>query len=281
MNFYSPLRYPGGKSRLLPFIKNVIQENNLLGISYVEPYAGGAAIALGLLFDDFASEITINDIDRSIYAFWYSAVFRTDDLCDKIQKTKISISNWKRMKNIQTNKQDVDLLELGFSTFFLNRTNISGVMKAGVIGGLNQNGKYKINARFNKEILTERIQKIGKFRSRIQVKNLDALILLKKIEEKSFIYLDPPYVKKANNLYINFYKKKDHEELARFTCDYLSRTNYWITSYDKDELVFDSYRFCNNKLYWNNHYGTSNAKKCEEIIFVDSRLKTHKARKYL
>ena len=150
MKFYSPLRYPGGKNKLAKFVALICEKNNING-HYIEPYAGGASVALFLLFNDYVKEITINDVDKSIYAFWHSVLYNTDELCELIQKTEINIDNWKKQREIQKNKEAATLLDLGFSTFFLNRTNFSGVINGGVIGGLKQWGKYKIDCRYNKK----------------------------------------------------------------------------------------------------------------------------------
>ena len=141
MKFYSPLRYPGGKKKLVNYFKEIVVKNDLCGGVYVEPFAGGASIALSLLIDGYVSKIIINDFDRSIYAFWHSILNRTEEFCKLIEETPITIEVWKKQKEIQKEKNRYDLLSLGFSTFFLNRTNRSGILKAGVIGGLNQNGK--------------------------------------------------------------------------------------------------------------------------------------------
>ena len=157
MEFYSPLRYPGGKKKLAKFIAKLCIDNKISG-HYVEPYAGGASVALFLLFNKYVSEITINDKDRSIYAFWHSVLNDTSRLCKLIEKTDINVKNWRGQREIQKNKEKADLLELGFSTFFLNRTNHSGIIDGGIIGGVRQKGKYKINCRFNKKELIVRIK---------------------------------------------------------------------------------------------------------------------------
>ena len=115
----------------------------------MEPYSGGASVALFLLLEGFVNKITINDKDRAIYAFWYCVLNKTKDLCDKIERTEITIAEWRKQKEIQTKKEKADLLELGFSTFFLNRTNRSGIINGGMIGGVEQNGDYLIDCRFN------------------------------------------------------------------------------------------------------------------------------------
>ena len=165
MEFLSPLRYPGGKAKVADFVQCLIKENALLDGTYVEPYVGGGSVALSLLFNEYVSDIYINDKDISIYAFWYSVLNNTDALCQLIKDTPINVETWFKQKEFQQNKENrnVDLLNLGFSTFFLNRTNRSGILKAGIIGGYDQTGNYKIDARFNKEDLIKRIQRIADY----------------------------------------------------------------------------------------------------------------------
>jgi len=173
MKFYSPLRYPGGKNRLAKFIVLICEKNNING-HYVEPYAGGASVALYLLINGYVKEITINDLDRGIYAFWYSVLNDTDKFCRKIRNTEITVGNWKKFKKIHSNAKTAKLFDLGFATFFLNRTNRSGVIDGGVIGGETQKGKYKINCRFNKKDLIKRIKLIASHKKNIHLYNWDA-----------------------------------------------------------------------------------------------------------
>ena len=178
--FYSPLRYPGGKRKLAKFIADICHENNVMD-HYVEPYAGGASVALYLLFNGYAKRVTINDLDKSIHAFWHTVLNHNDKLCDKIEKTPVTIENWKFVKKVQQNKDTASLFELGFSTFFLNRANYSGIINGGVLGGVNQDGKDLIDCRFNKKALIRRIVEIEKKKSQIDLYNMDAIELIKKI----------------------------------------------------------------------------------------------------
>ncbi len=274
--FYSPFRYPGGKTKLVPFIASLLHENNLVGCEYVEPFAGGAGVALSLLFDDHASRITINDLDRSIYAFWHSTVHENERLCQKINETKITMETWYGQKEIQNNKEHANLFDLGFSTFYLNRTNVSGVIKGGVIGGKNQSGRYKMDARFNKRSLIRRIEKIHRYKDRITVENKDVLDLLSGCKNV-FVYLDPPYVEKAKALYMNVYTSDGHKNIAQFL---LSNKNEfpWLLSYDDNELIRDLYRTCNVKLSWKLRYGSS-GNRVRELLFVSNNLNVDTAKK--
>ncbi|MGL9637387.1 DNA adenine methylase, partial [Escherichia coli] len=162
MRFNTPLRYPGGKAKLTNFVEELLRLNRFTSIHYAEPYAGGAGLALNLLMKGSAEVIHLNDINNAVYSFWYSVLNHCDELCSLIEDTGVTIDEWHRQKDIMSKQLDVTTLELGFSTFFLNRTNRSGILKGGVIGGKKQDGNWKLDARYNKKDLMDRIQKINK-----------------------------------------------------------------------------------------------------------------------
>lgn len=237
----SPLRYPGGKARLAGYIQSIFVQNNLEGGTYVEPYAGGASVALQLLFSGVASHIHINDLDPSIFAFWHSVVTRGERFCECIQKAPLTIDEWHRQRDIYRSGT-TDLFSRGFATFYLNRTNRSGIIDgAGVIGGQKQAGKYKMDARFPKDTLIRRIRRIMELSDHIDVSNLDALELLQLVDGKpqTFVYLDPPYFKKADRLYANFYQPEDHK-MVRDAVAKLSVN--WAVSYDAHNEIRELYR---------------------------------------
>lgn len=239
--YYSPLRYPGGKNCIFPFISSLFYENQLIGGQYAEPYAGGSGLALRLLFEGYVEHIHINDLDKSIYAFWKTIIEKPDEFCRWIEDIEVSIENWKKYKKIQQQSDQVTVFELAQSTFFLNRTNVSGIIKGGVIGGIEQKGKYKIDVRFNKRDLILRIQKIASVKNRISVTNFDGVHFIKQLDKKKeeiFIYLDPPYIQKGANLYMNFYSKADHKKLSEMI-HHLKKK--WIISYDNHEFIFNLY----------------------------------------
>lgn len=267
-NYCSPLRYPGGKNCIFPFVSNLFYENQLVGMSYAEPYAGGAGLALRLLFEEYVNHIYINDFDRSIYSFWASILDHSDKFCDWISDVDVSIDSWNHYKQIQRNSASVSLFDLAKSTFFLNRTNVSGVIKGGIIGGYEQKGKYKIDARFNREDLIQRIQRISKFKNRISVSNLDGLNFVKKMDEKKediFIYLDPPYYKKGAELYMNFYSENDHKKLSKHVHKMKKK---WMVSYDNQDFILNLYAE-RNRLLYRLSQSASNRVGDEVLIFSD------------
>lgn len=246
---YSPLRYPGGKNKLSDFVTDVILMNDLQGGTYIEPFAGGANIAFHLLFGEYVQSVIINDIDRSIYSFWAATLFQTEALIKKIKDTPITIDEWNVQKSIQKNKQDADTLDLAFSTFFLNRTNRSGIISSGgVIGGIGQLGSWKMDVRFNKADLIKRIEKIALFSARISLYNKDASELITEItpsfNSRSLIYFDPPYYAKGAALYANFYKHNDHEALSRLI--HGLEVN-WMLTYDYEPAIIEMYQDTNNR----------------------------------
>ena len=267
--FLSPLRYPGGKSKMSKFIEDIILVNDLKGATYIEPFAGGAGVALYLLINGICDRIIINDFDKGIYAFWYSVINHTDELCDLIINTTVDLEEWKKHREKVLNNYDqLSLLELGFSTFYLNRTNRSGIIKGGPIGGYSQSGKYKIDCRFNKEQLICRIQKIAKYKKKINLYNMDAEVFIKRIisrqKKKCFIFFDPPYINKGKDLYTNFYNYEDHFNL--FNRIKLIEKHKWIVTYNISDDIKNIYSNIDYEEYYIN-YSAGNKRKAKEILF--------------
>ncbi len=263
----SPLRYPGGKNCIFPFVSKIFYENKLIGVDYAEPFAGGAGLALRLLFEEYVDRIYINDYDRSIYSFWWAVVNKPDEFCSWLSDVSVSVDNWRLYKSVQTCSDRADLFELAKSTFFLNRTNVSGVLKGGVIGGLSQAGKFKIDARFGKDGLIQRIQRIAKYKKRIFVSGVDGLAFVRKLDKRGrvFLYLDPPYVKKGSGLYMNYFSKFDHERLAAAVKELASP---WMVSYDNNDYILDIYSG-QRKLLYKLSQSASNRVGDEVLIFKD------------
>ena len=238
--FPSPLRYPGGKGKLAGYIKLVLLENDLVGCEYVEPYAGGASVALSLLFEEYASHVHINDLDPAVYAFWAAALNHAEELCERIRTTPVTVDEWHRQKAIQQ-LSGASVVDLGFSTFFLNRTARSGIIGGGIIGGFDQRGDWKIDARFTRDDLIRRVRRVARFASRITLTRVDAAQYLQtdlgEVAD-AFVYLDPPYYLKGQGLYRNFYEHADHVEIARLV---RKLEVPWLVSYDAHEAIESLY----------------------------------------
>jgi DNA adenine methylase len=218
--FASPLRYPGGKGRLGPWLATVLAANKLTGGWYLEPYAGGAGAALYLLFERHVEHIVVNDADPLIYAFWQSVVSDSKAFAALIQETPVTMESRERFTEMIANPAAHSRLDLGFAAFFLNRTSRSGILKGGVIGGKKQDGKYKLDARYSVDDLVQRVRAIGRARSQITVLGMDALEMLLHsapgLPDPSLIYLDPPYYVKGSQLYRNHYAHADHAAIAHY-----------------------------------------------------------------
>ena len=276
----SPLRYPGGKDKTYNYVKYLVKEYSIT--TYIEPFAGGAAVAIRLLLNNDVKRIIINDIDRSIYALWNSIVSKPNELINLIRNTPITMREWYKQKEIQDNKETADELLLGFSTLFLNRTNRSGIIKAGVIGGKNQTSNYKLDCRFNKEDIINRITKIAQQGHRIKVCNLDAINFVNTVikkTRKSLTFFDPPYYEKGPELYTNFYKHEDHVSLANVIKRDM-KNRYWILTYDIAEKIEDLYRDYSPQKYYLN-YSIAKPTKGQEFIFFSKKVVPGTIEKYL
>lgn len=279
MRHKSPLRYPGGKAKLVPFIEELFKSNRLADGHYAEPYAGGASVALSLLYDEYARHVHINDLDRSVYAFWWAALERTEQLVQWIRDTPLTLKHWRRQKAIQVRKETADLLELGFSTFYLNRTSRSGIISSGgIIGGNDQTGPWTMDARFNKPELIRRVERLADYRSRITLTNLDAIDFLARLStflpDKSLTYLDPPYFAKGQRLYANYYQLSDHQQIADLVESY---PHCWLVSYDYQPEVLSLYRR-HRCLVYSLRYTASTRQRGSEVMFFSGDLQIPETR---
>ena len=269
--FYSPLRYPGGKGKLAPFMKYLVQKTGHVGGTYIEPFAGGAGIALDLLENDVVSKIVINDLDKGIYSFWRALLNETDRFIEEINNVPLNIDEWNRQKSIMLNSQKKYSFELGFATFYMNRTNRSGIIKGGAIGGLEQTGKWRLDARFNKPNLIKRINKIVERKDSIHIYNKDVASLIKnylpKYQDNAFVYFDPPYFGKGKQLYLNFFNYQDHvriEQMINESVDF-----DWVITYDDVPEIANIYK--NHELRrFDLNYSAAEKRIASEIIIFSS-----------
>jgi DNA adenine methylase len=232
VSHFSPLRYPGGKAALTGFLDQIIKARKLHGAVYVEPFAGGGGAALSLLFLEKVDRIVINDLDPAIFAFWKAVTEETAWFVEQILNCELTVDEWRRQRSIYVDGKKRTFKELGFALFYLNRTNHSGIVEGWPIGGLDQSGKWKIDARFNREGLVERVKRIGLYASRIEVRNEDGLSLAREFlaKDPGLIYLDPPYFAKGKCLYLNHFELEDHKRLSECLNEFPSSS--WLLTYD-------------------------------------------------
>lgn len=272
MRTISPLRYPGGKACLLDLTASILRLNNLQCGHYAEPFAGGCGLALSLLYGGHVAEIHINDLDKGIWSFWHAVLFETEALVELVQNTAVTIDEW-HLQRARYVDQVGSPLELGFATFFLNRTNRSGIIKGGgVIGGLDQRGNYKIDCRFNVDDLVRRIRRVARYRDRIHLTNLDALDFIeacRSFPDRSLIFLDPPYYRKGPGLYTSFYKPADHEMLAARV---KSIETPWVVTYDDVPQIRELYRG-QDRFSFDIHYSLNEKRTGTELLVASAGLR--------
>ena len=270
--FCSPLRYPGGKGKLAPLMELLIKKTGHYGGTYVEPFAGGAGIALELLGKGIVKDIVINDWDKGIYSFWRAILTETDRFINDIRTVELTIPEWYKQREIINNYSKYSY-ELGFATFYLNRTNRSGIIKGGVIGGLEQNGIWRMDARFNREDIINRIVKIVSNKEHIHLynKDVDSFIrnYLPKYQQNAFVYFDPPYFGKGKQLYLNFFSYKDHVRIEKMINDQVACD--WVITYDDAPEIADIYH--NHALRrFDLNYSAAVKRKASEIIIFKNDL---------
>ena len=272
MAFHTPLRYPGGKRRLTTAVRWLLERNNILGTEYVEPYAGGAAVAISLLLDSHVSAIHLNDLSRPVYSFWHSVLHQTDELCDRIQAVPLTIDEWLRQRQVFQNQDSHDHLELGLSAFYLNRTNRSGILSGGVIGGQNQEGEYKLDCRFNKDDLTKRIRAIAQHRDSIRIYSLDAQAFCREVvaqlNPSAFVFLDPPYVNRGKDLYFNTYDIDGHKFVAEAV---QQLDQFWICTYDCGAVSAGLYPAM-RRIEYELPYVAQSKQRGKEIMFLCDKI---------
>jgi len=236
----SPLRYPGSKATFLKVVLEFIEVHGLKGREIVEPYAGSGIVSLSLVAKNLVSHATLVERDPLLYSFWKAVFEHTDALLSSIEEINVNMDTWHELRVLLKHKIPEDKLipDLALACLFFNRTNFSGVLHSGPIGGKNQSSDYKLDCRFNKKDIISRIRQISSLRDGVSVKFGDALEFLQKANiqnnEKRFFYVDPPYFKQGRKLYRYYYKVIDHKRLY----DILSVATFpWLLSYDKHEFI--------------------------------------------
>lgn len=255
----SPLRYPGGKASLAGFFADVIGGLCLGNPTYVEPYAGGAGAGVALLMEDRVQRLVVNDFDPAVHSFWVAATQHSDALCALVENTPLTVEEWRQQKSVYRAEDDSDPLTLGFAFFYLNRTNRSGILNAGPIGGVKQDGNYKIDARFNRDELLRRLAAIGERAHRIVVSNLDGRSVVKQYaaDPDAFLYVDPPYLAAGRSLYLNAFTHRDHGDLAATIRAY--PTGNWVVTYDDAPYIrrlYEGEAVRSYALYYSAHNAT-------------------------
>lgn len=272
--FYTPLRYPGGKGKLASFMEHMIIKHGHKGGTYIEPFAGGAGIAIELLLKDVVSRIVINDYDKGIWSFWKAILTETDRFVDKVRTVPLTMEEWYRQREITVSQKDKYSFELGFATFYMNRTNRSGIIKGGVIGGQEQAGNWKMDVRFKREELIKRIQSIAARKKDIILYNKDINSFITHYvpmyEDNALIYFDPPYYKKGKQLYMNFFVHKDHVRIESAIREHVHCD--WIITYDDAPEIEEIYSEYDLYFYDLNYSVSAKCKATELIIFSDRNL---------
>lgn len=275
--YATPLRYPGGKQKISPFIEELLISNKIVGGHYAEAYAGGAGIAMDLLVNGKVSYVHINDSCSAVYAFWRSVLLDTEEFCRRISRASLTVTEWRHQKMVLGRPKEFERLDLGFSTFYLNRCNRSGILTGGLIGGIHQSGDWRMDARFPRKELISRIEAIALKKKYLKVSNLDAEKFIQqkipKLPRETLVYFDPPYFHKADRLYLNHYKPNDHSRIAKIIQKDVKRP--WLVSYDNAPEITRCYSKKRSFSY-DLQYNAAKVYLGSEVFFFSDKLKIPK-----
>ncbi len=272
----TPLRFPGGKSWLLEYVKSFLKFHNLKDASVIEPFAGSASISIGLLEDGIIEKAYICESDPLIVSFWLSVLEDNEELVELVKSVNVSIDTWwafkKYLEPDAINK--FSRIELALAFIFYNRTNYSGIIKAGPLGGKKQRSNYKIGCRFNKEQINKKIRNLRKFSEKLQVFHDDGVEFMKRARSLSktdnlFFYVDPPYYKTGRQLYRDYFTEKDHLNLA----NYLTKVDLpWLLSYDDSEFIKNIYTKTNQTYVYTDYQSRHNGRSIKELLISNYRI---------
>ena len=267
----TPLRYPGGKSRLLGYVERFLKANHISPDCVCEPFAGTASISVGLLQKGLVDSAYICEKDPLIVAYWKAVKYHIDELVESVKSVEVSMDTWFDFKkylpeNAQTR---FSVTELALAFLFYNRTNYSGIIKGGPLGGKSQKSPYKLGCRFNKPTIIEKLLDLSKVSENIHINLGDGLEFMKRESsnrsvESIFFYVDPPFYNAGKDLYREFFNDKDHIELADFLADLESP---WLLSYDDSEFIRNLYKEKRNAKIYIDYQANFLKKSAGELLF--------------
>lgn len=289
----TPLRYPGGKGKITRFVGHLLEINQIDG-TYIEPFAGGAGVAVNLLLAERVSKIVINDLDPGVHAFWWTVTHNPSDLINRIRKVPFTSKTtldefsaedrynyWKDIHDRYFSNDDRTLEDMAFDFFMLNRMNVSGILKGGPIGGYGQDGTYNIGARFNKDVLINRISDISRRSGSIIVRHDEASHFFDKMfngddtlgnMDNTFMLIDPPYYKQGKNLYNAYATDIIHQYVARQLSEH-GLDWKWILTYDDADYIRHLYARADVRKYeYGITYSANNRGVYTELMYASPSL---------
>lgn len=239
----SPLRYPGAKRRLAHYVQEVIRLNGLAPKLFVEPFAGGASVALQLLQDGLVDKVALGEKDTLVASFWKTVFSEPDWLIGQLERVTVNLETWDRFRSrIPPTRR-----ERALACIFLNRTSFSGILAptSGPLGGRRQASKYKIDCRFPVATLAKRIRQCAALGDRVLfVHRGDWAATLRRAESEGlddgdvFFYFDPPFYRNAERLYRCYFSDDEHRALHERAT---SLRHPWLMSYDPATFIIDLY----------------------------------------
>jgi len=210
----SPFRYPGGKTWLIPTVRQWLKQENKIVKELIEPFAGGGIVSLTAVFEKMAEQITMVEMDEEIAAVWEVILNEKNNwLAEKIYSYDLTHANVKA----ELENPNKELQDIAFCTILKNRVFHGGILAKG--SGMIKNGENGkgIASRWYPKTLRNRILAINYVKDKIKFISGDAFKILEQSLNNSdaYFFIDPPYTIAGKRLYTHFYI--DHERLFKLT----------------------------------------------------------------
>ncbi len=212
----SPFRYPGGKTWLVPRIRQWLASLPSKPNEFIEPFTGGGIISLTVAFEDLANHITLVELDPLVAAVWETIINGDGEwLADRI----IEFSFSPETVRVELEKTDLPSREQAFQTILKNRVNRGGILAPGA-GKVKhgENGKG-LASRWYAETLSRRIQNIVSIRDKLTFIEGDGLATLRENATRTdaVFFIDPPYTAGGKNAGSRLYTHSElnHDELFK------------------------------------------------------------------
>ncbi|MCL4480065.1 MAG: DNA adenine methylase [Candidatus Thermoplasmatota archaeon] len=272
----TPLRYPGGKTWILPYIKEFLRFHHMNLGTIVEPFAGSASVSIGLLKDNLADLAYICENDPLIFAFWESVLYRNNEFIESVRHLQITMDTWYDFKKYLEHdvKAKYDSIELGLAFLFYNRTNYSGIIKAGPIGGKRQLSKYTMQCRFNIDRIIKKIHELAELSDKVKIFFSDGIDFIRKFdrsvyESDVFFYIDPPYYNAGKVLYRNYFNDDDHSKLASILTE---METPWLVSYDESDFIYGLYTTSKSHYVYTDYQAGNLKRGMRELLFSNRKI---------
>lgn len=273
----SPLRYPGGKSRIWEHLAAQYTQAPLGELDaeiWFEPFAGGLGAGLKMLQESIIGELWFCEANRGLGALWGELVANPTALIDTVSSLpeRMSLDVYQEALAVLAAPDSYPQLQVAVAALVVNRCSRSGMVTptTGPIGGKQQDGKYRVGDRWNLPRTISTLEKLAPLTRYMRFVGPDGISALAGLPnsgfaEEVFVFADPPYVGAGQRLYQHGLDESGHRALADALHD-LDET-HWVLAYDEAPLVRELYEGLHIQEYTLHHTANRSKSGAELLIY--------------